>query len=233
MVPWRVRENIVHYFCDRGVRTGDRRTPGRGGSFNLTFVVPWTGSGRGRFENLTQIVRWWRRVSALLNGLNDLDVTPYPSAANFIRLLINLSLSLSLSLSVCFRSGAARVPFYVSLLILPLERIDAATAGKSGVRRATQPIMVSWQRPIMGVPISTPLSLLSLFVGDAPRLQPGDLLCLRFDRRTFPFRFSAFSFSSPSSSFFSRFYSAVRLVWFLSTQWRNEIILVCSFISSV
>lgn len=76
---------------------GDRRTPA-GESFNFTFVVPWTGSGRGRFENLTQILRWWRRVSALLNGLNDLDVTPSPSAANFIRLLINLSRSLALSL---------------------------------------------------------------------------------------------------------------------------------------
>lgn len=164
----------------------------------MTFVVPWTwGQVAAVSRNLTQIVRWWRRVSALLNGLNDLDVTPCPSAANFIRLLINLSsLSLSLSLSVCvcvcvcFRSSAARVPFYVSLLILPLERIDAATAGKSGVRRATQPIMVSWQRPIIGVPISTPSPLPRRRRATIPT---GDLLCLRF-RSTYHFHFVHFFF---------------------------------------
>lgn len=105
---------------------------------------------------------------------------------------------------VCFRSGAARVPFYVSLLILPLERIDAATAGKSGVRRATQPIMVSWQRPIMGLPISTPLPPPS---SSAFRFQPATYFVSTF-RSTY---FSFISFFFFLCSFFCR--GSARLVF--------------------
>lgn len=133
----------------------DRRTLARETTNRSIWrsLSPCTGSGRRPFrESDPNRTRWWRRVSALLNRLNDLDVTPfpvtrqlYPAANKSLLLPPSLSLlSSPLSLSRCFRSAATRVPFYVSLLILPLERIDAGTGGKSRVRRDTQPIMASW-----------------------------------------------------------------------------------------
>lgn len=88
----------------------DRRTLARETTNRSIWrsLSPCTGSGRRPFrESDPNRTRWWRRVSALLNRLNDLDVTPfpvtrqlYPAANKSLLLPPSLSLSSPLSLSL-------------------------------------------------------------------------------------------------------------------------------------
>lgn len=72
--PHETSDKLNHSYKDR--RTLARETTNRSIWRSLS---PCTGSGRRPFrESDPNRARWWRRVSALLNRLNDLDVTPFP-----------------------------------------------------------------------------------------------------------------------------------------------------------
>lgn len=86
-----------------------------------TLAVPWTGSGRGRFGNLTQILRRRRRVSALLNGLNVLDVTPFPVSRQLYPAANKSPLTSSFAswLAFSFSHSITVLPLFLPLFLSP------------------------------------------------------------------------------------------------------------------